>query len=144
MKKGGIWCSKYPNVFKAQIRRISSIKILKWIIVIWIIQIMWLFSLNLAIFFIVATIVTIVATIIVSKILLSSRQCRDKPNYRTEENVWSAIWQDLFYFSAVWSLFGNKRFMLDEMYPRNTSKFAIFLELQNPSNFSFNFFLISW
>ena len=35
----------------------------------------------LAIFFIFATIVTVVATIIVSKILLSSRQCRDKPKY---------------------------------------------------------------
>ena len=75
---------KWKNVFKVQIRAISSIKILKWII--WIV---WLISLNLAfkitnltIFFIVATIVvTIVVTIIVSKILLSSRQCRDKPNY---------------------------------------------------------------
>ena len=36
---------------------------------------------NLAISFIVATIETIVVTIIVSKILLSSQQCRDKPNY---------------------------------------------------------------
>ena len=34
---------------------------------------------NLAIFFIVATIMTIVTTIIASKILLSSRQYRDKP-----------------------------------------------------------------
>ena len=47
---------------------------------------MWLISLNiafkianLAIFFIVATIETIVAPIIVSKILLSSQQCHDKP-----------------------------------------------------------------
>ena len=47
---------------------------------------MWLISLNLAfkianlaIFFIVATIETIVVTIIVSKILLFSRQCHDKP-----------------------------------------------------------------
>ena len=53
---------------------------------IWIFQIMWLISLNLAfkinnlaIFFIDATIATIVATIIVSKILLSSQQYRDKP-----------------------------------------------------------------
>ena len=86
--KGGIWCSNYPNVFTAIIRGISSIEILKWIIVIWIIQIMWLICLNLAfkianlaIFFIVVTFATIVVTIIVSKILLSSRQCRDKPNY---------------------------------------------------------------
>ena len=88
LKKGGIWCSNFTNVFKAQIRGISSIIILKWIIVIWIFQIMWLISLNLAfkianlaIFFIVMTITTIVATIIVSKILLSSRQCCDKPKY---------------------------------------------------------------
>ena len=38
----------FTNVFKAQIRGISSIIILKWIIVIWIFQIMWLISLNLA------------------------------------------------------------------------------------------------
>ena len=76
----------YRNVFKAHIRGISSIIIIKWIIVIWIFQIMWLISLNLAfkianldIFFIVVTIATIVATIIVSKILLSSWQCYDKP-----------------------------------------------------------------
>ena len=53
---------------------------------------MWLISLNLAfkianlaIFFIVVTIATIIATIIVSKILLSSRQCRDKPKFRYDK-----------------------------------------------------------
>ena len=75
IKKGGIRYSNYTNVFKAQIRGISRIAIQKWIIVILIFQIMWLLSLNLAfkitsnldIFFIVATIETIVLTIIAPK-----------------------------------------------------------------------------
>ena len=32
-------------------------------------------------------------------------------------------------------LFRNKRFMLDEMFQRNVSKFAIFLEYENPHSF---------
>ena len=39
------------------------------------------------------------------------------------------------------SLFRNKRFMLDEMTYRNASKFAIFLEYENP--YSFFLFFIS-
>ena len=35
----------------------------------------------------------------------------------------------------VWSLFRKKRFMFDEMFQRNTSKFAIFLEYKNPRSF---------
>ena len=42
------------------------------------------------------------------------------------------------------SLFRNKKFMLDEMTQRNTSKFVIFLEYENPGSFfrfSFRAFL---
>ena len=39
------------------------------------------------------------------------------------------------------ALFRNKRFMLDEMFQRNASKFAIFLEYENPCSF-FHFVLL--
>ena len=35
----------------------------------------------------------------------------------------------------VTTLFRKKRFMLDEMTQRNTSKFAIFMEYENPPSF---------
>ena len=37
----------------------------------------------------------------------------------------------------VSTLFRNKRFMLDEMTSQNASKFAIFLEYENPHSFFF-------
>ena len=49
----------------------------------------------------------------------------------------------LKYFLSIWNLihtiplFSNKEFMLDEMFEWNTSKFAIFLEYENPRIFSF-------
>ena len=36
---------------------------------------------------------------------------------------------------STYTLFRNKRFMLDEMFQRNASKFAIFLEYENPCSF---------
>ena len=35
------------------------------------------------------------------------------------------------YIPTTYALFRNKRFMLDEMFQRNASKFAIFLEYEN-------------
>ena len=44
---------------------------------------------------------------------------------------------------STYTLFRNKRFMLDEMFQRNASKFAIFLEYKNPcSFFVFHFMLL--
>ena len=37
------------------------------------------------------------------------------------------------------TLFRNKRFMLDEMYQQNASKFDKFLEYENPHSFFFHF-----
>ena len=95
----------FKNVFKVQIRGISSIKILKWIIII---KIMWLISLNLAfkitsvaIFFIVTTIATIVATIIVFKILFSSGQCCDKPKSTHTPIIFCTIFLFLAHYAEV-------------------------------------------
>ena len=41
--------------------------------------------------------------------------------------------------AIVWSLFRNKRFMLDEMFQQNASKFAIFLKYENLDSFFFLF-----
>ena len=43
---------------------------------------------------------------------------------------------------AFGSLFRNKRFILDEMTQQNASKFAIFLEYENPCSF-FCYFIFS-
>ena len=40
------------------------------------------------------------------------------------------------------SLFRNKRFMLDEMFHRNASKFGIFLEFENPFSFFLSFHFV--
>ena len=40
------------------------------------------------------------------------------------------------------ALFRNKRFMLDEMFQQNASKFAIFLEYENPCNFFISCYFI--
>ena len=41
---------------------------------------------------------------------------------------------------TIHSLFRNKRFMLDEMFQQNASKFSILLEYKNPRSFIFVFF----
>ena len=58
----------------------------------------------------------------------------------------SCLVQVIFKFSNSFSmsLFKNKRFMLDEMFQRNASKFAVLLEYENPCSFSgFSLFFIS-
>ena len=45
-------------------------------------------------------------------------------------------WMHFGFFFLTWSLFRNKKFMLDEMTLQNASKFAIlFLEYENPHSY---------
>ena len=55
--------------------------------------------------------------------------------------LWGRVWVKTLvltkYVKFRGELFTNKRFMLDEMTKGNASKFAIFLEYENPEFFSF-------
>ena len=63
--------------------------------------------------------------------------------YRNELSIVS-IKPDMAYGEQGKTLFRNMRFMLDEMFQQNASKFAIYLEYENPRAWHFSVFILCY